>query len=477
MSKQSFTEIKVSIEKLSTKGYGIGFASKTESSPLHKVEVPHTVVGDEVLVEIGRKKAGRYIGYFPKLVTPSVDRVEPRCRHASVCGGCSWQQISYTKQLELKQKAVFQLFSSCVDDPKIIFPIIPCDSPWYYRNKMEYTFSQNKSGEKFLGLIMTHGKGRVINIEECHLTDPWFTAVLTSVKGFWDRSSLLAYHMRSNQGTLRNLTLRSGLRSGRKLVMLTVSGDPSYAMNRKEIDDFVSSVLSVSDEKDKGLISIFLRIQQIHKGMPTQFFEMHLAGPDHLIEDLYIGKEKRKFSFKISPTAFFQPNTHQAEKLYSKALEMAKTDQPLHALDLYAGTSTLGILFSSLASRVTSIEINPHATFDAEVNKEWNQIENLTVKKGDVAEVLAEMKKDPSFMADLIVVDPPRSGLDAKAIDQIVQLSPKKIIYISCNPNTQAENVKSFLPLGYKLEQVQPVDQFPHTVHCENICLLVKSHS
>ena len=295
MSKQSFTEIKVSIEKLSSKGYGIGFASKTASSPMHKVEVPHTVVGDEVLVEIGRKKAGRYIGYFPKLVTLSADRVDLRCRHASVCGGCSWQQISYPKQIELKQQTISHLFSSLVEDPKAILPIIPCESPWNYRNKMEYTFSQNKAGEKFLGLIMTQGKGRVINIEECYLTDPWFSAVLHSVKGIWDRSSLLAYHMRSNLGTLRNLTLRSGLQSGRKLAMLTVSGDPSYAMNRKEIDDFVSSVLAVSDEKDRCNVSVFLRIQQIHKGMQTQFFEMHLAGPDHLIEDLYIGEEKRKY--------------------------------------------------------------------------------------------------------------------------------------------------------------------------------------
>jgi 23S rRNA (uracil1939-C5)-methyltransferase len=143
-----------------------------------------------------------------------------------------------------------------------------------------------------------------------------------------------------------------------------------------------------------------------------------------------------------------------------------------HVLDLYAGTSTLGILFSSIAKKVTSIEINPHAVFDAEVNKEKNQIENLTVKMGDVAEGLTELRKDPSFRSELVVVDPPRSGLDPKALAHLIELSPSKILYISCNPTTQAENVKFLLSHGYILTQVQPVDQFPHTIHVENICLL-----
>ena len=141
-------------------------------------------------------------------------------------------------------------------------------------------------------------------------------------------------------------------------------------------------------------------------------------------------------------------------------------------LDLYAGTSTLGILFSSIAKKVTSIEINPHAVFDAEVNKEWNQIENLTVKMGDVAECLTELRKDTSFRSELVVVDPPRSGLDPKALAHLIELSPSKILYISCNPTTQAENVKFLLSHGYMLTQIQPVDQFPHTIHVENICLL-----
>ena len=154
---------------------------------------------------------------------------------------------------------------------------------------------------------------------------------------------------------------------------------------------------------------------------------------------------------------------------------MAGTSSLRHVLDLYAGTSTLGILFSSKAEKVTSIEINPHATFDAEVNKEWNDVTNLNVKKGDVAQILAELRKDPHFNSDVVVVDPPRAGLDANAINHIVELAPEKIIYISCNPKTQADNVRVLVERGYQLSQIQPVDQFPHTTHVENICLLLKT--
>ena len=472
MSKSPFTEVTVSIDKLSSKGYGVGLASKKEGSPLHKVEIPHTIPGDTVVVEIGRKHNGCFFGYFPKVLTPSSDRVPLRCAHGSVCGGCSWQQMSYGKQVEEKERFVRNLFSENITPSTKVFPILPSDPPWEYRNKMEYTFSQNKAGEKFLGLIMTGGKGRVFSLTECHLTDSWFHKTVAAMRSFWAQSSLLAYNMRANEGTLRTLTLRKGIRTGHKLAMLTVSGHPDYSIKKTELDALVKALQAVIPEQEREFYSIFLRVQQILKGSPTQFYEIHLAGPDHLLEELEIGPEKKKYTFKISPTAFFQPNTLQAEKLYDRALEMAGGEPLDHVLDLYAGTSTLGILFSSIAKKVTSIEINPHAVFDAEVNKEWNHIENLYLRKGDVAEVLSELRKDPGFRSELVVVDPPRSGLDPKALAHLIELSPRKILYISCNPTTQAENVKFLLSHGYILTQIQPVDQFPHTIHVENICLL-----
>ena len=474
MSRAPLKQVTVCIEKFSSKGHGIGYASKVEEGPKHKVEVAHSCVGDVMSVEIGRKRSGAYTGFFPKLITPGEDRSALRCIHADSCGGCSWQQVSYQRQIKEKQKIIDALFSSMLKEDVKISPILPCDNPWEYRNKMEYTFSQNKAGEKFLGLIMTGGKGRVFSLTECHLTDPWFAKTVNAVRSFWEESSLQAYNMRSDQGTLRNLTLRKSHHTGHRMAMLTVSGHPDYAIKRKDIDAWVEALYSTVAEEEKENYSIFIRVQQILKGQPTQFYEMHIAGPDYLQEKIYIDSLSKSFTFKISPTAFFQPNTLQAQRLYSAALGFVNADSLSHVLDLYAGTSTLGILFSSKAQKVTSVEINPHATFDAEVNKEWNQIDNLTVKKGDVAEVLSVLRKDPSFAADLVVIDPPRSGLDPKAISHLIDISAKQIIYISCNPNTQAENIKALLENGYKLTAVQPVDQFPHTVHIENICVLLK---
>lgn len=472
MSKTPNIQVELQISSFSAKGFGVGLASKKESSPAHKVEVPHTVPGDIVKVEINRKRKGAYFGYRPIVVHPSQDRSAPRCIHAEYCGGCSWQQVSYERQLKEKEKFIHALFDPLVKSRSDISAIIGCEDPWQYRNKMEYSFSENRSGEKFLGLIMTGGKGRVFNLTECYLTHPWFAKALDAVMRFWQRSGLKAFNMRSGEGSLRTLTLRRGVKTGSMLVMLTVSGDPLYAIKRELLDGFVQSVLSTVSEEEKPFVSIFLRVQQAIKGSATQFFEMHLFGPDHLKEELEIRETGKKYIFKISPSAFFQPNTLQAERLYGIALSFAGKQRLSHVLDLYAGTSTLGILFSAIAEKVTSIEINPHATFDAQVNKEENAAQNLDILKGDVADVLATLQEASALKADFVVVDPPRAGLDPKALSILIGLKAERLLYISCNPKTQAENVKSLIESGYVLEKVQPVDQFPHTVHIENICLL-----
>ncbi|NDD59458.1 MAG: 23S rRNA (uracil(1939)-C(5))-methyltransferase RlmD, partial [Chlamydiae bacterium] len=419
----------------------------------HKVEVDHTVPGDVVSVKIGRKRKGFFVGYDKRLVSASHCRVEPKCSHADYCGGCIWQQLSYERQLQEKEAIVRSLFKPLTSESFMIDPIIPCLDPWQYRNKMEYTFSENKQGEKFLGLIMSSGKGRVFNLHECHITHPWFAKTVVAVRSFWEKSDLKAFNIRSAQGTLRTLTLRRGVKTGSMLVMLTVSGDPSYGLKRHHLDDFVKAVQDVIPEEEKGSLSVFIRVHQAIKGEPTQFFEMHLAGPDHLHEELQIDEVKKKFHFKISPTAFFQPNTLQAERLYGAALSLAGQKRYRHVLDLYAGTSTLGILFSSLADHVTSIEINPHATFDAQVNKEVNAVTSLQIIKGDVAEELEKLRQDPQFSPDLVVIDPPRTGLDAKAISLLLKLDVPSIIYISCNPKSQADNVRELLEGGYVLEK------------------------
>lgn len=471
MAKTNYFPVTLSIDRTSSKGFGRGLAQKTTASLKTKTLIPCTIPGDVVLAEIGPKRKGAYIGRLLEIVNPSQDRREAICRHASTCGGCSLHYMKYEKQLDYKSNLLKELFNG-----HFISPIIPSPLEWRYRNKMEYTFSQNKAEEKFLGLMKAATKGRVDTLFECHLSPVWFIDVLTHVKSWWDSSDLLAFQGMRDVGSLRNLTVREGKKTGQKMVILTVSGNPLYGLKKEHLTGFVQAVQKALPGENP---SIFLRVQQAIRGQTTQFFEMNLLGKDHFEEQLEISvnEYKKNYLFKVSPTAFFQPNTLQAEKLYSKALEIAGLKKRKLILDLYAGTATLGMIFSAFAEKVVAIELNPYAVYDAEANRELNGVSNLEVFKGDVSAVLKDLKaKDPSFKEpDLIVLDPPRTGLMPEAIEVVLSLNPKEILYISCSPKEQARDSIFFQNAGYEITSIQPVDQFPHTVHIENIVFFKKS--
>ncbi len=379
--------------------------------------------------------------------------------------------MDYAQQLLEKQKRVRALFSPLVQNLQAFLPILGCENPWNYRNKMEFSFSQNKQGDKFLGLILAGSKGYVFNLQECHLVSSWFALVVRRVFTWWESSGLAAFRL-DGSGTLRYLTLREGIHTGDKMVVLTVSADPEFPISRTALNSFVAAVQEIVGTEG---LSVFLRVQQAIKGMPTQFYEMHLFGKDHIVESLKIND--KTFRFKISLSSFFQPNSIQAARLYEKALAM--TPHPKKCvLDLYAGTATLGIVFASKAEQVIAIELSKEAILDAAVNCEWNGISNVALYAGDTGEKLKELKTLPDWVEpDLVIVDPPRSGLGPEVVRILCELKSQEILYISCNPTTQALDVQGLQQGGYQIVQVQPVDQFPHTPHIENILLLKKNQN
>lgn len=458
-------EDQVRIEQLNRRGWGVGF----RGALAEPVEVIGALPGDLVSICLHKKKRGQWRAGLLKVIQPSSLRVESRCGHVPTCGGCTWQQMAYSAQLAEKENRVKKIFSPFMQK---IQPIIPCEDPWHYRNKMEFSFSQNQVGKRFLGLMIAGSKGHVLPLSECHLVSPWFISVLKQVHGWWEQSGLLAYR-RNDSGTLRTLTLREGKRTKDKLVMLTVSGHPAYAPHQGQLKSFIEAVHSSVPHEDHARLSLFLRIQQIHKGSPTQFYEMHLAGPDHLLEKMSFCLDRPiELTFKISPTAFFQPNPLQAEKLYAAALQMVSFPKRC-VFDLYAGTATLSMIIAPFAEKVTAIELNPYACLDAQANKEFNQLNNLEIICGDVGKTVEVLRKRSDFVPpDLVVIDPPRMGLDETALSHLMGLGSKEILYISCNPETQILNIQRFMQKGYALVHVQPVDQFPHTPHIENIALL-----
>lgn len=470
----------VDVTEFSIKGNGIGVLPSVNEKAA-PIEVPFTMPGDKARVLVLPKKRGMHRSLLEEIIVPSADRISPRCVHFGICGGCRWQHSEYEQQLLRKESYVRHCLAPFLT-PQIEFqPILPCLSPWQYRNKMEFSFSNNAAGDRFLGLIMDSSGSKVFNLTECHLSGKWFEEAVKAVRDWWKETDLDAFHPYKNTGSLRTLTLREGIRTGDRMVILTVSGNPNYPVKRHHLEKLIAFLRDAIEPVDPASnLSIFLRIQQAVKGMATNFYEMHLYGSDHIREILHIDydKERQPLSllFKISATAFFQPNTRQAEQIYSLALKHLEIPEESIVYDLYCGTGTLGICAAKLAKQVISIELSPEAVLDAKSNIEVNGFSNIEVVNGNVSEVLSEIKRERKFpLPHIVMVDPPRAGLGAQAIEEILSLSPVKILYISCNPATQAQDLFPFAEKGYRIKYVQPIDQFPQTVHIENIVILEKT--
>jgi 23S rRNA (uracil1939-C5)-methyltransferase len=458
--------VQIEIHELDTHGRGVGSIQDHEKLAV----VPFTMPGDTVVATTMGKKSGKTLALLDEVINPAKERIAPRCVHFAKCGGCLWQHIPYPMQLNYKQQWVMKQFKEIISDETVCHPIIACDPPWQYRNKMEFSFSQDKQGNRFLGLIQSQSRGKVLDLTECHLVNPWFVEVLNSVRTWWQETGLAAYHPATNRGALRTLTVREGFRSHDRLVMLTVSGVPEEALNRSQIDHYVRAVKeSCTPPEGRGELSIFLRIQQAIKGQPTRFYEMHLGGPDHIRESMTLFG--RQVHFQVGPSSFFQPNTLQAERLYQRAFELANMGSDDLVYDLYCGTGTIGVCAARSVKRVVGVELSHEAVYYAKENVKANGLSNTDVLQGDVGvvlETLHEKYPDP----DVVIVDPPRVGLDAVAMGHMDRLRPKTILYISCNPATQAVNIGEWVAKGYRIEALQAVDQFSHTPHVENIAVL-----
>lgn len=470
-------QAEVSITRFSKKGNGLG-KYIIQDGTSREAEIPFTMPGDQVQASLVKRRAGLSSGQIEEILQPAPSRIAPRCIHFGVCGGCRWQHVPYNEQLEIKQNLVKNSFEGLLSNTVNIGQIVPCDPPWEYRNKMEFSFSSDAAQNKYLGLVMDSSRGKVFNLTECHLVNKWFADAVQAVRGWWQETGLEAYHPYKNTGSLRTLIVREGQRTGDRLVMLTVSGNPDYALKKHQLERFVELLKQTIMPKEATL-TIFMRIQQIAKGMPTNFYEMLLFGPDHIRERLTIqvqkGSPEKTIEFTVSPSAFFQPNTRQAEKLYSMALQMVEINPDSVVYDLYCGTGTLGICASYYAKQVIGIELSPESSLDARTNAKNNQIENITTLTGAVNNVINQRRKtDPLPLPDVIMVDPPRAGLDPEVISQLLEINAPKLLYISCNPATQAQNIAKLVEGGYHLKAIQPVDQFPQTVHVENIAVLEK---
>ena len=380
------------------------------------------------------------------------------CPHREFCGGCIYQDVPYEKQLEEKEREVLRLLEAKGVTPEKIDSIEGCPSAFCYRNKMEYTFGDFvKDGEMTLGMHSKKNFMSLVTVDSCQLVDPDFNIILKAVLDFSVERGYTFYHKRSHSGLLRNLIIRKGIRTGELLVNIVTTSEKGFDEER-----FTEMLLSLTlDNNIVGILRTYC--DSLADAVVPDSLKI-LYGRDYYMEKL-LGLD-----FKVSAFSFFQTNVEAAERLYTEALALVDSFEGKKAFDLYCGTGTISQVLALKAKEVLGIELVEEAVGAARENAALNGLDNCRFIAGDVFKILNEVSDKP----DVIVVDPPRVGIQPKALDKIISYGVKEIIYISCNPKTLAENLRYLDYYGYKCRYLKPFDNFPMTKHTECIALLSK---
>ena len=435
------------------------------------VFIPFGAPGDIVDVKIDRSRKSYSEGHIERMVKPSEIRVTPRCRHFGVCGGCRWQHLPYDIQLELKQRQVKDALERIakVALPEIS-PIIGSENVWAYRNKMEYTFSNKKwltfdqlrSGEEFpdrdaAGFHIPGAFDKELDIEECHLQDSLGDRLRLFIKDYGKRNGLSFYDLRAQSGLLRTLMIRIAS-TGQVMAVMVFGSDESEPI--KALLDAVAGE--------------FPEITSLQYVINTKLNDT-IADQDVLVYkgSPYIEEDMEGLRFRVGPKSFYQTNSRQAERLYNVVRDFADLSGNELVYDLYTGTGTIANFVASKAAKVIGIEYVEDAIKDALVNSETNGIGNTVFFAGDMKDVLTDGFVAEHGVPDVMIVDPPRAGMHQDVVNVILNASPERIVYVSCNPSTQARDI-ALLDGSYKVDRVQPVDMFPHTHHVENVVRLVR---
>jgi 23S rRNA (uracil1939-C5)-methyltransferase len=405
------------------------------------VFVAGALPGDRVRAEVTRAKRGYAEARTVEIVEPSADRVPERCDHGGEpCPGAPWQALPYEEQLRHKQQQVDDALSRLGGlSGYELEPIEPAAEQWRYRNKLEYSFGE-RDDELVLGY---HARGRwdeVVDAKDCLLASEENNRARNEVRAWARAQGLPAYDRRAGTGTLRNLVVREGRRTGELQTRLVTSSDE---IPRPPVD--LHTIVEGTGSGTDG---------------PTG-----ALGREHLIEELC------GLRFRISHSAFFQTNTEMAERLYAIAAEMAALDGRERLYDLFCGIGTLGLAMAGRAGEVWGIELVPEAVADAEENARINGIGNARLRVGDARKAILPLLEEAG-RPDVVVVDPPRAGLSKKVVRRLIECEAKRIVYVSCNPTTLAPNAAQLTEAGYRLRRVRPVDMFPQTPHIECVALL-----
>ncbi|MCM1545169.1 MAG: 23S rRNA (uracil(1939)-C(5))-methyltransferase RlmD [Ruminococcus sp.] len=376
------------------------------------------------------------------------------CTLFKKCGGCQLQNMNYDEQLSFKQaKCIKTLGKFCFVDE-----IIGMKKPLHYRNKVQAAFGTARGGKIISGVYQS-ASHRIVPVDDCKLEDKTADKIIVDIRNLLPKFKLTAFNEDSGRGFLRHVLIRRGFASGEVMVVL-VTGSNLFPKKNQ----FINELLRQHPE----ITTIVQNINPSHTSLVLGEQEIVLYG-DGYIEDVLCGKR-----FRISPKSFYQINSIQTQVLYDKAIEFAGLTGKETVLDAYCGIGTIGLVAAEKAKQVIGVELNADAVCDAKINKRLNGTRNIRFFCADAGKFMVEAA-DNHEKVDVVFMDPPRAGSDLNFLKSVVTLAPKKVVYVSCNVETQARDLLYLCKNGYKVKKIQPVDMFPHTVHVESVALLTRS--
>jgi len=475
--------VELQIEKYAFEGKGIAKVSKNELLGLNEengneknyvVFVVGSYPGDVVNARLLKIKNSYAEALAVNILTPSKERVNAKCKYFGSCGGCKQQDLDYDIQAKYKQQQVEEIFNKLGGFSDFeIEPIIKSQNVFHYRNKMEFSFSEKRWLTKeeilkegildkdfSLGLHIPKIYDKVLDVDECFLQSEVSNKILNFTRDFFKNRNTSIYTTKTHTGYLRNLVIKQASLTNDLMVNLVTS---------EENDELVNEYCDELRREIPQVTTVINNINKKFAAVAVGDYEKVIYGSGFIYDE--IGRHK----FRISANSFFQTNTLQAEKLYQTALDFAELKGNEIVYDLYSGAGTITIFISDKAKKVYAFEAVESAIADAKVNAELNNILNVKFFNADLYKTfLPIVNKYNIPKPDVMIIDPPRSGMHPTTVNDVINLAPEKIVYVSCNPTTQVRDIKLMTEAGYKLLKIRPVDMFPHTFHIENVALLSK---
>ncbi len=422
--------------------------------------------GQRVQFVVSKKRSGKAMGRLREVLEKSeIEDVEPKCPHFGDCGGCSYQTLSYENQTKLKCEMVKNILDQAIRTDYTFEGIVGSPVQWDYRNKMEFSFGDEfKDGPLALGMHKKNSFHDIVTVDQCQIVHEDYRKILRCVLDYCTEKELPFYHKMRHDGYLRHLLVRRTTKTEQVLIGLVTTSDSNYEEQAK-LTELVEALENL-DLKAKlcGVMHIINDgIADVVQSDETRV----LYGDEFIYEDLL------DLKFKISVFSFFQTNSLGAEVLYSKAREYIGTTKDKLIFDLYSGTGTIAQIIAPVAKKVIGVEIVEEAVVAARENAALNGLTNCEFHAGDVLKCIDEIKEQP----DLIIVDPPRDGINPKALQKIINFGVERLVYISCKPTSLARDLEMLQEQGYRVEKACAVDQFPCTNHVETICCLAKNET